>query len=71
MMDATATGYDLTITPTDDRGNVGTSRILTVLITGRWLLFYVLSSSSIEFISLVGYKYNKLFHNVRTQNYNI
>jgi len=53
IMDATATGYDLIITPTDSRGNVGTSRILTVLITGRCLRCIFYSFRSFEFLSLV------------------
>jgi len=43
MIDAPAAGYDVTITPTDDRGNVGSSRILTVVITSRFLLHNILS----------------------------
>ena len=37
LMDAQAVGYDLTITPTDNRGNVGQPKILTVVVTGRQL----------------------------------
>jgi len=34
LMDAQAVGYDLTITPSDNRGNVGQPKILTVVVTG-------------------------------------
>jgi len=34
LMDAQAVGYDLTITPSDNRGNVGQPKILTVIVTG-------------------------------------
>ena len=34
MTDAHATGYDLTITPIDSRGNVGLPKRLTITITG-------------------------------------
>ena len=49
LMDATAVGYDLTITPTDERGNVGLSKILTVILTGTACEIYFLLTNSIHY----------------------
>ena len=42
LMDAQAVGYDLTITPTDNRGNVGQPKILTVIVTGTLIAQFVI-----------------------------
>jgi len=41
-MDAQAVGYDLTITPSDNRGNVGQPKILTVIVTGTLIAQFVI-----------------------------